>query len=419
LLLLGVGSGAGYYLRRDSLPEPPVLDLAQEDRAVVAAVESARGKVRRAPRDAQAWGMLGMVLYANDYVAESADCFLQAGCLDAREPRWPYYRAVALATTEPDAALAELRRAVDLWGDTEVMPRLRLADLLLEQGRMEEAQEQFRHVLRQAPNNSLAHLGLARLAAQSNDADVSLKHLENCLEDCATEKPARTLRAELYHRKGDGVAAERERGRAAQLPEPGSAIDPVIEEMVALAVGRRAVIAQSNRLLALGRAREASVLLLEAVREYPDSERVWQSLGKAYLEQKAPAEAERAFRKALLCRPDLVDASFSLGVALLEQGQTVEAGQCFRRTVELRPEYVRAHCYLGHCLEEQGKRADAIGAYRTALRYKPYFAHAHMKLAELLARDGRIKEAREHLELAVSLDPKDREARELLEKYGR
>jgi tetratricopeptide (TPR) repeat protein len=396
-----------------------VLDFAQEDPAVVAAVESARAKVKQTPRDSEAWGLLGMVLYANDYTAEGADCFFQAARLDSREPRWPYYRAVALTTTDPDAALADLRQAVELWGDREIMPRLRFADLLLEQGQLEEAEGQYGHVLRQAPGNGLAHLGMARLAAQRNDPALGLKHLEHCLADRATEKPARTLRAELYYRLGDTAAAERERRRAAQLPEPGSAIDPLIEEMLALAVGRRAAISQGNRLLALGRAGEAVVLLQRAAQDYPDSGLVWLSLGKAQLEEHAPAEAERSFRQALTCQPDLIDATFFLSVALLEQGRTVQAGKYFKRTVELRPEYVRAHCYLGHCLEQQGKRAAAIEAYRMALRYKPYFAHAHTKLAELLGRDGQLKEAREHLGLALSLDPNDKEARELLEKYRR
>ncbi len=169
--LVGIGVSAGYYLWHERPARPPVLDLAGVDPAVVALVESAQAKVKQTPGDAQAWGLLGMVLYANDFTAESADCFRQAARLDTREPRWPYYRAVALTSVDPDVALAELRRAVDLWGDAEIMPRLRLAGLLLEQGQNEQSENQFSFVLRQLPNNPLAHLGLARLAAQRNNSE--------------------------------------------------------------------------------------------------------------------------------------------------------------------------------------------------------------------------------------------------------
>jgi tetratricopeptide (TPR) repeat protein len=190
--LLGSAGLAFWVLRRDT-PPPPEVDLTGTDPAVAAAIETVRARVQQAPRDARAWGLLGMVLYAHEYAGESVLCFRQAQNLDARQPRWPYFLGIALAATDPVAALPELRRAVDLWGEGETAPRLRLANLLLSLGQVDEAEEQFRIVLRQAPD-AAAQLGLARVAVERNQPEEALKRLETCLADPVTQRPARSPR---------------------------------------------------------------------------------------------------------------------------------------------------------------------------------------------------------------------------------
>jgi tetratricopeptide (TPR) repeat protein len=417
VLLLAALAVAFRVFRRDD-PGPPVLDLTGVDPAVKAVIESAQAKVRQSPREGQHWGLLGMVLFAHGYIEDSDKCFLRARQLDPREPRWPYYRGVVLIAIDSAAALEELRRAVDLWGE-EIAPRLRLANLLLDQGRVEEAAQEYSHVLGQSPGNAPAHLGLARVAVQANDFTGALKHLEHCRSEGAIEKPARTLRAECYHRLGDLPAAERERALAKRLPEPGPPVDWLLEEMFDLAVGQKAIVEKCNKLFQQGRTSQATTVLLQAVRDYPESATLWLVLGRSYLEQDELKQAERALRTALTHDARLVEANFCLGVALLSQGQTKEAARYFEKTVELRPGYVQAHCHLGHCLAQQGKRAEAIKAFQTALRYKPYFTFAHTNLGDLLGQEGQLSEARKHLELALSLDPDDKQARELLKKYGK
>src|SRR5439155_19466770 len=96
--------------------------------------------VVESPRSALPWGRLGMVLVAHDRTAEANQCFAQAEQLDPREPRWPYFQGVALSLGAPEEALPKLQRAVELCGDAAEAPRRRLAELLLLQGRAEEAE---------------------------------------------------------------------------------------------------------------------------------------------------------------------------------------------------------------------------------------------------------------------------------------
>jgi tetratricopeptide (TPR) repeat protein len=419
LLLGGLGAVAIVARARRPGPPPPVVDLGGADPAVAAAIEKARAGVEQGPNDAQAWGFLGMVLHAHEHVAEAAECFRQARRLDAREPRWAYYLGVSLALTDLEAALPCLREAVELWGEGEVAPRLRLAELLLAQGRDDEAEGLFRGVLRQAPHSALAHLGLARLAAQKNDSALALKHLEKCLADPDAQKPARALRAELFHRRGEGAAAERERRLVRSLPDPGSPFDPHLQEMADLQVGRVAAVARARRLFRQGQPGQAIALLQETVRAYPEAGSVWLDLGRAYLDLNDPRQAEPALRAALAREPGRVESSYYLGLALAGQGRIDEAAGHFRQAVRLRPDFVEAHLNLGKCLKHQGKRAEAIAQFRTALRYRPQEATAHVLLGEQLKQEGRTAEAREHLQRAASLDPDNAQARKLLESLPR
>src|SRR5947209_2071851 len=108
---------AWWFWHRERVPEPPEVSLTSVDAAVVAAVEVAREKVRDSPRSADAWGLLGMVLVANDFRAPALVCLAEAERFAPQEPRWPYYQGVALYLGDPDAALPKLRRAVELRGD--------------------------------------------------------------------------------------------------------------------------------------------------------------------------------------------------------------------------------------------------------------------------------------------------------------
>jgi tetratricopeptide (TPR) repeat protein len=400
LALLGAGGAAVVLLRRDQ--PPPAPDLTGADPALVALVEGSQAKVRKAPRDARAWGHLGMVLQANSYFDESVVCLREAERLDPTEPRWPYFLATALTLSDPEAALTKLRRTVELLGEKAVPPRLRLAELLLAQGYAEEAEGQFRRVLQSAPHLPLAHLGMARVTAQRNDTTASLQHLERCLSDPLTARAARGLRAELFQRGGDPRAAERERRLASRLPETDPPTDVLLEEMFALEVGQTAAITRGTRLLRQGRTDEAIALLRKTTTDYPDSGPVWVALGRAYLECRRPDAAERVLRVAVE-KERGEEPLRCLGQALLELGRVEEAADQFRSALQARPNSVEAHTSLGQCLKQLGRREEAIRAYRQALRYRPNSVEAHAQLGELLAAAGRKEEAREHLEAAESL----------------
>jgi tetratricopeptide (TPR) repeat protein len=415
LLLAGVAWRAG---RRDRAPAPPAVNLAGVDPDAAAAIEAIRADVLRAPQSGPAWGRLGLVLLANNFADEAGTCLAQAERLDPGEPRWPFLQGVILTVDDPDpaAAVRKFRRAVELAPDVLDAPRLRLAELLLGQGREGEAVEHFRRLLAGNPDHPRAQLGLGRLALVEGNLQQSLNHLSHAATNHFTRNAATALLAEVYQRQGDQQAAARHLRQLAGLPEDPPWPDPYLEDVERFRTGFHTQTARAARLIAQRRAPEAVALLRQLVREHPASGPAWSALGQAYNARGDYAEAAEALRQAQRHQAPAVQVHFALGIALLEQGDARAAAEEFRAAIRGKPDHALAHYHLGRCLQSLSEGAAAIEAFRTALRYRPPFAQAHRELAAALAQEGKKAEALRHLREAAELRPADPEVKHLIER---
>ena len=387
VVLAAAGATAGWWAtHRASVPEPPAVDLAGADPEVAAAVESARAAVRREPSSGAAWGHLGMVLRAHDFGPEANACLAEAERLAPNEPRWPYLQGLTLILTDPDAGLRRLQRAVELCDNKPLAPRLRLAETLLAQGRLDEAEEQLRRARAAEPGHPRVRLALGRLAYQRDDLAGSRNHLQAAADSPFGRKTARSLLAAVRQRLGDPGAAD-EAARAARLPDDPPWPDPFVEEVEELGASKQAAIARADSLFFQGRGGEAVALLSQAVRRYPDADRVWLALGRILVQLKDDAAAVPALRRTTELAPDSSEGWFQLGVALYRLENVDEAADCFRQAVRLKPDYAWAHHNLGLCRKRQGDRAGAAECFRAALRYKPDYVPAREELEALTAAE--------------------------------
>lgn len=413
LLLFGTGIAllAGWWLRR--VPAPPALDLAGVDPAIVQAIDKARTEVRSAPRSAAAWGRLGMVLRAHDFAAESNVCFAQAERLDATDPRWPYLHGLTVALTDRDAGVSLLERAADRCFSNPA-PRLRLAEVLILQGRLDEAERHIRMVAAAGTAEVRAQLDLARIAERRGNWQQALTHLERPAASPLARKAALAMRAEVHEQLGAVEQASADQAQAALQPDDPPWPDPMVEEVEMLKVGVEAQLALAEQRFRQGRASEALALLDETARAAPQLDTVFLALGHTLLRVNEPARAERALRHAVELAPAAAEAQFQLGNALFLQQRVASASAAFRAAICSNPAHALAHYNLGHCLLKQGDQPGAIAAFRETLRYRPNYADAHTNLGDLLAQAGKDSEAIEHLEHAVRLAPADERARKLL-----
>lgn len=405
---------AGVISRQEKVSAPPRVELADPDPAIAAALQSARDEVLSSPASSAAWGRLGMLLLNCNFFTEARQCFVQAQQLAPREPAWPYYHALTLLSDDPQQAIDKLRQTIQLCGDDPDAPRLRLAELLIECGQTDEAEEQFRLSRKANPANSRACLGLARLALERGELQRSRQLLTEAVQSRFTERNARSLLAQVEQRLGNEQAAEQARIQAEASSRPPSWPDPYLDKLQKLRVGRQARIDRITVLLADGRIAEAAAQAEEVVRAYPKAGMGWLLLGEARMQLQQFQAAEAALHRAVQQMPDSVEAHFALGSALFVQKEHAQAASYFRRVVELKPTSATAYYNLGLCLVKRDDPA-ARQAFQKAIQYRPQFADAHRALGELLARTGDKAQAIEHYRAALQINPHDQAAQKAID----
>jgi tetratricopeptide (TPR) repeat protein len=414
LAMLALGWFMWYW---STAPAPPSASFAEVDPAVAAAIEAARRQVWWRPHSAAAWGRLGQLLRAHSYESESNICFAQAEQLDPKDPRWPYLQGSGKQLNDPPAAVRHLQRAVALCGHVPDGPELCLAEVCLQQGFAEDAEQHFRHILQHDPDNARAHLGLGRLACERGNLTDGLAHLNRSASSKWTQRAAAILLAQAYYQLGDATAANRERDRAADLPADLPWPDPFLEEVRSLTVGKQYRLARLKALNQQGRAGEVRSLAATLEDDYPDV--FWLEEGREQMDKGNLPAAEQALHKALQLAPNSVDAHFDLGTVLFKQENYRAAAESFRRVTELQPDYGPAYESLGRCSIMQGNRQEALGAFRLAVQYMPQNAEVQRELGALEAQQGQVDMALEHLRRAMQLQPGDAKTRELLDQISR
>lgn len=379
LLALAIGI---WLWRRPLRPELPPVDLAGIDPEIVEAVTAAQRQVLRKPRSGSAWGRLGMVLRAHDFDVPANRCLAQAERLDPEEPRWPYLQAQTLLLSDPDGGIACLERAVERCQDTPLAPRLRLAEALLDTGRLDQAELHLQQALARDPDNARTHLDLGRLAILRQDWRKALEHLTRCVADANARRFALLLRAQVYRRLGERAQADADESQAEKLPEHEAWPDQFLDEVWHLQRGLEARLVSAERLRRDGRLDQAIPILEDTAQKYPTSflpglrlSELWHRLGRE-------DRAEAACRQALRADPDAAQVWFWLGCLQVLKGPH-EAADSFRRTLRLKPDHAGAHFNLACCLRQTGDLAGAAEEFRRALRCRPDLARARTALKEL------------------------------------
>jgi tetratricopeptide (TPR) repeat protein len=372
------------------LPELPRLALDGVDPEVAEVLARQRAAVKQAPRSAEAWGRLAMLLDAHQFLEQALICYGAAETLDKRNPLWSYLQGYLLQKgARPDQAVANLQRAAALAPDDWPVPRFRLADLLLDIGRIDDAEREYRRVLATKTDNKYAHyyaqFGLAKvMIARQNYAD-SIPFLEAVAGDPYTRKRASALRIAVYERLDKRDEANRERARFAKLPDDLSWPDGA-EQVHELRVGWRGRISSANSLLNDNQPAKALNLLMETAGRYPRNDQVWAALAVAKENTKDFAGAEEAYRKSIALAPERANHRFEFGEFLQARQRYQEAATIFREAIELSPFDAAAYFRLGACLQSLGDNPGAAEAYRQALRCNPELVDARQGLETLTTK---------------------------------
>lgn len=103
----------------------------------------------------------------------------------------------------------------------------------------------------------------------------------------------------------------------------------------------------------------------------PTSAKVWQSLGRAILQEGELKRAEFALRRSLGVDNSSSETWLLLGYVQVRSGDTSDALKSFESASRLDPKDTTSLCMIGYTLEKTGRSREAAGYYARALRIRP------------------------------------------------
>ncbi|HVF27473.1 MAG TPA: tetratricopeptide repeat protein [Pyrinomonadaceae bacterium] len=307
---------------------------------------------------------------------------------------------------------------------TDITMRFNRAVEFQREGQLKPAADEYRAVLKIAPDYAEAHANLGVVLAQLGRYEESVSAYESALRLAPHLTPIH-LNLGIAHYRADQFerAADSFRSFLTSTPDHIQA-----RQLLGLS------------LFELGRDTEAIPILEQTVNKSPDDAAILYALGLAYMRQryagvdeiierlaKAPNghpaarllrgqfylgrfEYERALTEleaAAKLNPELPRLQYSLGLAYYSTHRNKEAVAAFEAELRRRPRDFSTLYYLAFIHEAQDNLDDARRRLDAALRLEPQSPEGNVLLGKILVKQERFAEAVGPFERAVAADSQD------------
>lgn len=392
-----------------AVPEPDTTDMEPQ---VERRLEETRTAVLQAPASAAAWGRLGMVAHAHELWDEAIVAYRRAEKLDRSDERWPYFLGdvlTAVGTDLPGAAEA-FRRAMAL--RPEYGPaHMRLGNVLLSQGQLEEAARELERALELAPDLHPARVALAQIRLSQRELERAAELLERVLEEEPRHGRALSTLGQVYMRLGrrDEARDIAQRARDADLYNLYS--DPLMSEVVAEGISSVLVWERAQAFFEDGNYEQAVRGLREVVRLKPSNTEARHQLAVALGHVGDLPGSRRQLERTLALAPERTEALVQLASVELDLENPQAAIGHLERYLALRPDDTEARWLLGRAQRLAGSPAAALATFEEtaamAARVPPW---AHNEWGSALAETGQMRAALEEFEAALAADPDNAQA---------
>lgn len=268
---------------------------------------------------------------------------------------------------------------------------LHLGMTALQQERWQDALEQGKLAVEQAPTHPDARhlLGLALL--QTGDATAAITELEQALLQQRRDPQLLSHLAQAHAACGHHDQAHACFRRAERLA-PGH---------WPFRLGAAIALAQ------MGRHAEAEALLRRLNDQHPGQAIILFNLGNTRLDLGQHDSAEQTLRAALQLEPEDAGARLSLGTALHRQLRFGEAIEQYRNCIRSHPDWPQPRLNLVSALIDDGNFSAAVAECQALIAQTPQRPEAHRFLGAALSHQGRLLEALNTFEHCAHLQPRD------------
>jgi tetratricopeptide (TPR) repeat protein len=307
--------------------------------------------------------------------------------------------------------------------------RRRLALASEQEGKVAEAEAEWRSLLSSQPNDAeaYAHLGLLEARQAHYKEAIVFYHKALSLNP---KMPSLRLNLGLAYFKAGDLPAATKTFEPLLKSEPNSSPDALRlvtlmglahygmgEYAAAVPYLKRATAADPGNLpfrLSLAQSclrTKQYQCVLDVYREIltlnAESAEADMLAGEAYDELKNDAGAITEFEAAVKADPKMPDVQFGYGYLLWRVLKFDQAEKAFRSELANNPEHPLALAYLGDTEIRLNRSGEAVPYLEHAVRIQPSIAIAHLDLGVIYQDQGRKEDALRELKTAERLSPAD------------
>ncbi|MDG1985255.1 MAG: tetratricopeptide repeat protein [Planctomycetota bacterium] len=383
--------------------------MAGYDAALVGVLEKARADVLEDPRDAAVWLRLGMLFEAHLMLELAESSYERAVELDGQAARVWYRLALMRGKNGNVDGALDAYRALEALDASYAPAWRRKGWLLLGAGRPADAAAAFERGLSIDPSEVVCRLGLVEVELEQGRAEEALEQLAGLeLVPPASRALFHRLRGLALSRLSRFEEAEPEliKGRGARVSGP----DPWMKEVAALKVGESAILLQASRKIESGQAELGLQMLLQLEARDPDDPRILVRKGRALARLGDWPGAAAAFSRTLELDPDDLGLALALASAMVKADDVAGALDAAAHLVDLDPELPDAHELRAELLLGQGRAAEAIAAVGLAREHGVETAALEVVAGKALLDEGEQAAALAAFEAATMLDPGNADA---------
>ena len=410
VLVVGCGRDLSYL---EPVPHP---DLSTVEAGARDQLEDGKRKLDKDLKDrddavvAAAFGSLGELYQAYGLNEAAAVCYRNAMTMAPGDFAWPYYTGL-LAQESGDLAGAEqaFAKAAELRPQSAPV-RARLAEILLLQGRPDDAEPHFTALLDEEGFAPLAHHGLARLAAQRGNHEQAVEGFNKALELQPSAGGIRNAMAQSLRTLGRTEEAQAELAKK----ESGAVTfpDPLRERLDTLPRSAGSFLRRGNQALVAGRLEEAHQLFEQGKAANPKNIELRLNLALTQVRRQRLDDALLELKAALDIEPNNAQIHHDLGTTYMAKGLQTEAVAAFEKAVELEPDYPSAHFNLANAFGSSNQWAKSEAAARRVLELEPDHTRARYLAAMAQHQQGQRRQAETELRRLLEQNPNERLYRE-------
>ena len=307
--------------------------------------------------------------------------------------------------------------------DGQIDEWMREAYTLHRSGKLADAEDQYRRILRARPGNVDALYLLGEIANRSG------RH-ERAIELIGKAIAANDQVAVFHHELGcalranqDSIGAEKSFARAIELAPDDLQFLTSLGD-IQLDQGKAAAAEQSFReverrqpgllstsvnlgsaLTMQNRLDEATESLNEALKQDPFCVQALINLSVVSLKRKDILGAQRLLERAMGIDPLSFEARYNLAVVLLKLRLFPEAMRMLEEAARIRPDHPYVRYNLARARWNRGEYAAAEQALRDVMRLAPGLIDPAIDLGKLLHECGRVSDALQHMRGVLQLHP--------------